>query len=61
MLLEFGCRYVLVGHSERRTLYGESDEDVADRFEAALAAGLDHDLAREIAGADVLGEREVEQ
>jgi len=40
MLLDFGCRYVLVGHSERRTIYGESDEDVADRFEAALAAGL---------------------
>ena len=40
MLLDFGCRYVLVGHSERRTLYGESDEDVAERFEAALAAGL---------------------
>jgi triosephosphate isomerase len=31
----------LVGHSERRTIYGESDEDVADRFEAALAAGLE--------------------
>jgi triosephosphate isomerase len=41
MLLDFGCRYVLVGHSERRTIYGESDEDVADRFEAALAAGLE--------------------
>jgi triosephosphate isomerase len=41
MLLDFGCRYVLAGHSERRTLYGESDADVADRFEAALAAGLE--------------------
>ena len=41
MLLDFGCRYVLVGHSERRTIYRESDEDVADRFEAALAAGLE--------------------
>ena len=41
MLLEFGCRYVLVGHSERRTLYGETDEDVADRFERALEAGLE--------------------
>ena len=40
MLLDFGCRYVLVGHSERRTLYGESDADVADRFEAAQSAGL---------------------
>jgi triosephosphate isomerase len=41
MLLDFGCRHVLVGHSERRTIYGESDEDVAVRFEAALAAGLE--------------------
>jgi len=41
MLLDFGCRYVLVGHSERRAIYGESDEDVAARFEAALAAGLE--------------------
>ena len=31
---------VLVGHSERRTLYGESDADVADRFETALQSGL---------------------
>ncbi len=41
MLLDFGCRYVLVGHSERRTIYGESDENVADRFDAALEAGLE--------------------
>ena len=41
MLLDTGCRYVLVGHSERRSLYGESDADVAERFAAALAAGLE--------------------
>jgi triosephosphate isomerase len=41
MLLEFACRYVLVGHSERRSLYSESDEDVAARFEAAIAIGLE--------------------
>lgn len=40
MLVECGCRYVLVGHSERRTLHGESDEQVAAKFEAALQAGL---------------------
>jgi len=40
MLLDFGCRYVLVGHSERRSLYGESDQDVAARFQAAIEAGL---------------------
>jgi len=40
MLVDLGCRYVLVGHSERRTLYGESDEDVAARFAAALEQGI---------------------
>ena len=40
MLLDFGCEYVLVGHSERRTVYGESDQDVAERFAFALEAGL---------------------
>jgi triosephosphate isomerase len=41
MLTDLGCRYVLVGHSERRTLYGESNQDVALRFSAALEAGLE--------------------
>ncbi len=41
MLLDLGCRYVLVGHSERRQLYGESDSAVAARFEAAVQAGLE--------------------
>lgn len=40
MLKEFGCRYVIVGHSERRSLYGESDEVVAEKFAATVAAGL---------------------
>ncbi len=40
MLLEFGCNYVLVGHSERRALYGEDDAVVALKFEAAQKAGL---------------------
>ncbi len=40
MLAEFGCRYVIVGHSERRALYGESDALVGDKFVAAQAAGL---------------------
>jgi len=40
MLVEFGCRYVIVGHSERRQLYGESDAQVAAKFAAAQGAGL---------------------
>src|SRR5882672_3679501 len=40
MLAEFGCRYVIVGHSERRQLYGESDAQVAAKFAAARSAGL---------------------
>lgn len=40
MLLDFGCTYVIVGHSERRTLYGEDDGTVAAKFAVARAAGL---------------------
>jgi triosephosphate isomerase (TIM) len=40
MLAEFGCRYVLVGHSERRSVFGESDGRVAAKFEAAQKSGL---------------------
>ena len=40
MLLDSGCEYAIVGHSERRTLFGESSTDVANKFKAALAAGL---------------------
>lgn len=40
MLKDFGCTYVIVGHSERRALYGESDAVVAEKFAAAQAAGL---------------------
>ena len=40
MLVEFGCRYAIVGHSERRQLYGETDAQVAGKFAAALDAKL---------------------
>jgi triosephosphate isomerase len=40
MLAECGCRYVIVGHSERRQLYGETDAMVAAKFAAAQSAGL---------------------
>src|SRR5712672_1392817 len=40
MLKDVGCTYTLVGHSERRTLFGESSALVARKFAAALSAGL---------------------
>ncbi|WP_348767193.1 triose-phosphate isomerase [uncultured Salinisphaera sp.] len=40
MLADVGCRYVIVGHSERRALYGETDAVVAAKASAAVAAGL---------------------
>ena len=40
MLVEFGCRYAIVGHSERRQYHGETDQLVADKAKAALARGL---------------------
>jgi triosephosphate isomerase len=40
MLAEFGCRYVLVGHSERRQLYRETDAQVGAKYAAARKAGL---------------------
>lgn len=40
MLADLGCRFVLVGHSERRALFGESDGDVVAKVNAALRNGL---------------------
>lgn len=40
MLKDFGCAYVIVGHSERRSIYGETDALVADKFAAVQAAGM---------------------
>jgi triosephosphate isomerase (TIM) len=40
MLKDLGCEYVIVGHSERRALYGESDALVARKFASVQAAGL---------------------
>jgi len=40
MLRDVGCQYVLVGHSERRALYGETDEVVARKFRTAQLSGL---------------------
>lgn len=54
MLAECGCRYVLVGHSERRTLYAESDEVVAHKF----AATQRHQLIPVLCVGETLNERE---
>jgi len=40
MLVDFGCRYAIVGHSERRQLYGDTDAVVAAKAVAVLAAGM---------------------
>ena len=40
MLKDVGCRYVIVGHSERRSMHGETNERVAAKAQAAIAAGL---------------------
>ena len=40
MLVDAGCKYVIVGHSERRQFYGETDAWVAQKSKAAVASGL---------------------
>lgn len=40
MLSDLACQYVIVGHSERRALFAESDEQVAEKFAVAQASGL---------------------
>ncbi len=40
MLVDVGCRYVILGHSERRHILGEADEFISRKVRAALAAGL---------------------
>lgn len=57
MLAEFACRYVIVGHSERRAYHGESDAVVAAKTLAALAS----DLTPVICVGETLAEREAGQ
>jgi triosephosphate isomerase len=57
MLAEFGCRYVIVGHSERRAYHAESDQLVADKAKVALA----HKLTPIVCVGETLAEREAGQ
>ena len=57
MLAEFGCRYALVGHSERRAYHAESDQLVADKAKAALA----HRITPIVCVGETLAEREAGQ
>jgi len=54
MLAEFGCTYAIVGHSERRAVFGDTDEVVAEKFAAARRANLTAILCV----GETLGERE---
>jgi triosephosphate isomerase len=40
MLVDLGCRFAILGHSERRQLFGETDASVHEKLEAVIAAGL---------------------
>ena len=57
MLADVGCSFVLVGHSERRSLYGEDDAEIAEKAGFALAAGL----SPVVCVGETLAEREAEQ
>jgi len=57
MLAEFGCKYVIVGHSERRAYHAESDQLVADKAKIALA----HTLTPIVCVGETLAEREAGQ
>lgn len=57
MLAEFGCRFVLVGHSERRAMHAESDQLVADKAKTALA----HRITPIVCVGETLAEREAGQ
>ena len=41
MLVDLGCRWVILGHSERRQYYGDTDERITAKFRAARDAGID--------------------
>lgn len=55
MLAEFGCRYVLVGHSERRQLFGESEKFIAEKFHRVK----EHDMIPVLCVGETLADREL--
>ena len=57
MLAEFGCQYALVGHSERRSYYGDTDATVAGRF----AQAQEHNIIPVLCVGETLEEREQDQ
>ncbi|MEO0576335.1 MAG: triose-phosphate isomerase [Pseudomonadota bacterium] len=57
MLAELGCRYVLVGHSERRALFAELDEQVASKF----AAAVEQDLKPILCVGETLAQRQADE
>ena len=57
MLVDAGCRYVIIGHSERRQLFGETDETVHKKLRAALA----HPLTPIVCVGETLQQREAQQ
>ena len=57
MVVEAGCRYVIIGHSERRQFFGETDETVNKKIKAALAA----ELIPIVCVGEMLAEREADQ
>jgi len=57
MLAEFGCQYALVGHSERRSYYGDTDATVAARF----AQAQEHNIIPVLCVGETLEEREQDQ
>lgn len=57
MLADSGCRYVIIGHSERRTLFGDTNEQVNKKLQSALR----HDLTPIFCIGETLAEREAER